>query len=67
MISKKEIYYNRWFKEGKVGYSGMVVPETLFILNENGGRIELPIYMDEEGSFIKIKRQKKKSLSYLQS
>ena len=46
----------------------MVVPETLFILNENGGRIELPLYMDEEGSFIKIKRQKRtKSLSYLQA
>lgn len=47
-FEKKRYIITVGLREGEVGYSGMVVPETLFILNENGGRIELPLYMDEE-------------------
>ncbi len=41
------------------GYSGMIVPETLFIVNENGRRIDLPLYMDEEKA-ASLKSQDKK-------
>lgn len=58
-FEKKRYIITVGLREGKVGYSGMVVPETLFILNENGGRIELPLYMDEEKAASLKSRDKK--------
>ena len=41
------------------GYSAMVVPETLFIVNEDGKRLVFPLYMEEEKAS-SLKSQNKK-------